>query len=171
MDKDSLDFTSAEKPRVIAWVAAHFDEMDADKVYTVEVKELKKRRSLDSNAYAWALLSKLAFTMHEPVKTLYKRYVKDCGGNCETVCVQEQAAKALCEHWSAHGLGWTAETYPSKIPGCVNVNLYYGSSAFDTKQMSVFIDNIVQDCKAVGIKTLDEMEIDRIVTEWGGGSG
>jgi hypothetical protein len=167
---DKLDFTPAEKPRVIAWVAAHFEQMKAEKSYTIEIKERKNRRSLDANAYAWALLSELAFVMHESKEELYKRYIKDCGGNCETVCVQEQAAKALCEHWSSHGLGWTAETFPSKIRGCVNVNLYYGSSVFDTMQMSALIDSIVQDCKAVGIKTLDDMEIDKLIEAWEGGT-
>jgi hypothetical protein len=60
--------------------------------------------------------------------------------------------------------------FPSKIRGCVNVNLYYGSSVFDTMQMSALIDSIVQDCKAVGIKTLDDMEIDKLIEAWEGGT-
>ena len=37
--------------------------------------------------------------------------------------------------------------------------LYYGSSVYDTKQMSALIDHIVQDCKALGIETKTPAEI------------
>ena len=44
--------------------------------------------------------------------------------------------------------------------------LYYGSSTFDTKQMSRLIDNIVQDCKAVGIETLTPQQLDALKEGW-----
>lgn len=45
--------------------------------------------------------------------------------------------------------------------------LYYGSSTFDTKQMARLIDNIVQDCKALGIETLTPQQLDALKEEWG----
>jgi hypothetical protein len=41
---------------------------------------------------------------------------------------------------------------------------------FDTMQMSALIDSIVQDCKQLGIKTLDDMEIDKLIEAWEGGT-
>jgi len=32
--------------------------------------------------------------------------------------------------------------------------VYYGSSTYDTKQMSALIDSLVQDAQALGIETL-----------------
>ena len=66
--------------------------------------------------------------------------------------------------------GWrhtTASTGPSKIKGCVNVTVWYGSSVYDTKQMSRLIDAIVQDCKAAGIETMTPAELDALVSRWG----
>lgn len=168
MDKDSLDFTPAEKPRVIAWIAAHFDEMDADKMYTVEIKEIKKRRSLDSNALAWAYMDKLAEVMHISKTEIYRGYMREIGGNSDIVCVKNEALEALVNGWGHGRLGWITETMPSKISGCTNVILYYGSSTFNQKQMNLFIDHIMQDCKQLGIKTPDEEEIDRIIAKWEG---
>ena len=54
----------------------------------------------------------------------------------------------------------------SKLPGCVNVVLYYGSSTYDTAQMSRLIDNIIQDCKAQGIDTRTPEEVARMKEEW-----
>ena len=36
-------------------------EFDPQKKYTVTIKEFRKKRSLDANAYAWVLMNKLAY--------------------------------------------------------------------------------------------------------------
>ena len=40
--------------------------------------------------------------------------------------------------------------------------IYKGSSEYDSKEMSIFIDGIVQECKNVGIETLTPDEIARL---------
>lgn len=127
-----------------------------------ELKKEKKRRSLDANAYYWVLLDKLSAALNIPKTELYRNAVKEVGGNCDVVCVLEKAAESLCKGWEHNGLGWISETFPSKIEGCVNVNLYYGSSTFDTATMSRLIDNLIQDCKAIGIETLTPKELSRL---------
>ena len=53
------------------------------------------------------------------------------------------------------------------MPGCVTVLAYYGSSDFDKEQMSRLIDNIVQDCRAVGIETLPPDKLAGMMEAWG----
>ena len=60
-----------------------------------------------------------------------------------------------------------AETFPSKLKGCVNVTVWYGSSVYDTEQMSRLIDAVVEDCKAVGIETMTPEELDALMIRWG----
>ena len=55
---------------------------------------------------------------------------------------------------------------PSKIEGCKNVTLYYGSSTYDTRQMSRLIDLVVQDCKEQGIETMTPFELDALKERW-----
>lgn len=140
--------------------------MQDGKTYIVTVKEQRKGRSLDANAYCWVLLDKLAEKLSIPKTEIYRRYIREIGGNSETVCVLEKAADKLCEGWEHNGIGWQAERIPSKIEGCVNVVLYYGSSTYDTKQMSRLIDMVVQDCKSFGIETLTPQELDRMKDRW-----
>lgn len=142
------------------------DEIKPGKLYDVAIKEHRERRSLDANAYAWVLLDKLAERLRIPKTDLYRNYIREIGGNNETVCVLEAAADKLRGGWEHNGVGWQTETMPSKINGCVNVTLYYGSSTYDTAQMSRLIDLIVQDCKAQGIETMTPQQLSSLMEGW-----
>ena len=144
------------------------DMRDKDKL-SIEVKPYRERRSLDANAYFFVLADKLAEKLNTSKVEIYRNAIKDIGGVSETVCVKNQAVERLCEGWCQNGLGWQTDTFPSKIDGCTNVILYYGSSTYDTEQMSRLIENIVQDCKAVGIETRTPDEIANMLSLWGEG--
>ena len=88
------------------------------------------------------------------------------GGYLLTIATRENVS-TLSDGWNKNGIGWQTEVMDSKIDGCKNVVLYYGSSTFDTKQMSRLIDNIVQDCKELGIETLTPQQLDALKEEWG----
>lgn len=137
-----------------------------DKKYSIEIKEYRERRSLDANAYFFVLLDKLAEALRESKEALYRGYVKEIGGNSEVVCVLNSAVDKLRQGWERNGLGWQTETMPSKIDGCTNVILYYGSSTYDTAQMSRLIDLAVQDCKACGVETLPPERLAAMVEDW-----
>lgn len=131
-----------------------------------ELRKAGKKRSLDANAYAWVLIDKLAAALRMGKNEVYRNTIRDVGGNSEVVCVTEKALKTLKRCWEQSGLGWQVDTMPSKIPGCVVAVLYYGSSAYDTQQMSVFIDHLVQDCKALGIETLPPDKLKALLERW-----
>lgn len=137
-------------------------QLEDGKTYTVEIKEKTKKRSREANAYAWALLDKLAAKLHIPKEDIYRDVIKNIGGNNETVCVQNKAVERLCEGWKRNGIGWVFDTFESKIEGCTNVILYYGSSTYDSAQMHRLIDLIVQECKQQNIETLTPEELARL---------
>ena len=142
------------------------DDMNGLEKLSIEIKPYRAKRSLDSNAYCWILIDKLAEKLNYSKLDVYREYIKHIGGNSETVCVKTQAVDRLCKGWSQNGIGWLTETFPSKIEGCTNVILYYGSSTYDTAQMSRLIDHIVQDCKTFGIETATPDEIARMMSLW-----
>ena len=128
----------------------------------------KKHRSLDANAYAWVLIDKIATVMRLGKEEVYRNAIRDIGGNSEIYCMQARAVETFRRCWDRNGLGWQTETMPSKLPGCVNVIAYYGSSAYDTKQMSVLIDHLVQDAKALGIETMPPDKLNALLEAWNG---
>lgn len=161
----------------IAWLSSLIAALDG-KEYIITVKEYRQR-SLDANAYCWVLIDKLAAVMYKDLrkkrtdlkqddvkKIIYKNAIKEIGGVSEIVCAPDKSLDKLRKAWEIHGLGWQSETFPSKLDGWTNVILYYGSSIYDTKQMSRLIDNIVQDCKAVGIETMTPRELEALKQEW-----
>jgi hypothetical protein len=135
-----------------------FDKLSGADV-EVTVRKHRERRSLDANAYCWVLIDKLAEALRLSKAEIYRSAIRDIGGVSETVCVKKSAADRLCDGWTRNGLGWQAVKFPSKLSGCVNVTLYYGSSTYDSRQMAALIDNLVQDCRAVGIETKSPQEI------------
>ena len=142
------------------------DEMREKDKLSIEIKPHRERRSLNANAYAWVLMDKLASKIGEAKENIYREYIKNIGGNSETVCVQNKAVERLCEGWRKNGIGWQTEVFPSKIEGCTNVILYYGSSTYDTSQMSRLIDLIVFDCKENGIQTDTPDQIAEMMSRW-----
>lgn len=143
------------------------DEMRGLEKLSIEVKPFRARRSLDANAYAWVLMGKLASVLRKPKLEIYREYIREIGDNHEVVCIKNEAVDKFCRGWSHNGIGWVTDTFPSKIEGCTNVSLYYGSSTYDTAQMSRLIDLIIFDCKDNGIPTETPDEIARLKSMWG----
>jgi hypothetical protein len=55
----------------------------------------------------------------------------------------------------------------SKIDGYTNVISYYGSSTYTVSEMSVLLNDIVQECKSLEIETANPQEIQSLLLEWG----
>ena len=131
-----------------------------------ELRKKPKKRSQDANAYAWVLISKIAAAVRLSKTEVYRNTIKDIGGNSEIICVPDKAVGTLRRCWERNGLGWQIDTMPSKLPGCTNAVLYYGSSAYDSKQMSIFIDRLKQDAEALGIETMPPEKLKALLEAW-----
>ena len=145
---------------------AFLDSMELGKKYSAELAEVKNRRSLDANAYCWVLIGALSEALGRPRDEIYRHYIREIGVS-DVVCIKSEAAETMQAAWCKHGLGWLTDAFPSKLPGCTNVILYYGSSTYDTAQMARLIDLIVEDCKEQGIETATPAELALLKEECG----
>lgn len=147
--------------------AMHWLKTRKDKDYDLTIKEHRERRSLDANAYAWLLIGKIAAVMRLDPVDVYREQIAGVGDNFTPMCVREQDVGRFISSWERNGLGWIVKDMgPSKNYGCRNLAAYHGSSTYDTAQMSRLIDNIVQDCKALGIETLTPDKLSLLKEEW-----
>lgn len=138
-----------------------------NKIYNLEVKEYRRKRSLDANAYCWVLIHKLALSMQITPLEVYRQAIVNVGCNHEIIPIKEEAAAHFKKIWEAKGLGWPClDLGKSKIPGYRNLAAYYGSSTYDVQQMSQLIDNLVQDCKALDLETLPPEKLALLKEEW-----
>ena len=156
-----VSFTTKDDPSQV------YDELK-DIAVDVQLKKAANKRSRDANAFCWVLIDKLAEKTRIPKTEIYRNAIKEIGGVSETVCVQDKAVERLREGWQKNGLGWQTDTLPSKIDGCTNVILYYGSSTYDSRQMSRLIDLLIQEAEQQGIPTISEKEeAQRLLGKWG----
>lgn len=142
-----------------------FDEL-ADKDVSIEIKQARKHRSSDANAYAWVLIDKIAEKTGLRKSDVYRHSIKEIGGVSDTICVMNKAVDRLRQSWEKNGVGWQTDTLPSKVEGCTNVILYYGSSVYDSKQMSQLIDSLIQDAESLGIPTITDEQASRMLGKW-----
>lgn len=142
-----------------------------DRLYTAEIKEYREKRSLDANALYWVLCDKLSEKIGISKEKIYRQHVKDIGGNTVILPIRDDAKEQFIHNWQGRGIGWPCdEIGESKLTGYTNVICYYGSSTYDSAQMSRLIQFIVQDCKDQGIETLTPNEISLIVESWDSGN-
>ena len=136
------------------------------KPVSVDIQPYRQKRSLNANAYAWQLIGQLAEKMQLPAAEIYRNYIKTIGV-FRDIEVTENAEFPLKTVWQAHGLGWLAETVDyAERDGFIIMRLYYGSSSYNTKQMSRLIDAIISDCNSVGIPTLPYEGVEKLKQSW-----
>ena len=137
-----------------------------DRRYTAEIKEARKKRSLDANAKAWAMLRELSAAVDIPDVEIYRDIVRDVGP-CKDFTLTPDEARTFRAAWERLGVGWPTEQLDYTQDGeRVVIRAYYGSSTYNTKQMSALIDRIAQDCQAVGIETLSDRERSLLLEDW-----
>lgn len=140
-------------------------ELAPGKPYTAEIRPKRKKRSLDANGYYWELCGKIAKRMNRDKDEIYRHHIGGLG-NYAVYGMQEDAVPMFEQLWTSGHIGRFIETRAAKLPGVVNVLAYYGSSDFDTAQMSRLIDNCIQDCKALGIETRPPEDIESLLEQW-----
>lgn len=127
-----------------------------DKDTLFEIKEHKEKRSLSQNAYAWKLITELANQLRKSKEEVYMQMLKDYGQS-EIVVILSKV--------NPHGYF----KYYDKVRDIIikgnqftQYKIYKGSSEYDSKEMSIFIDGIIQECQNVGIETMTFDEIARL---------
>jgi hypothetical protein len=140
--------------------------------YTLKVEKKRKRRSLNANAYLWEMCNQLAIELTKDGQVytkedIYRNAIKCCGIYKDFAGLSVKDADTLRHAWEMLGTGWLTEQVDYMPDGeNVIVRCYYGSSQYNTKQMSRIIDHIVQDCKSVGIDVMTEQERSLLLQEW-----
>lgn len=135
-----------------------------DSKLSIEAKKHREKRSLDSNAYSWVLMQKIAEAVDSDKWSVYLRCLQDYSRAFTHVIVKPNAVDRMKELYrTCVDLG---EVSVNGVTGH-QLQVYYGSSTFDTKEMSVFLEGIVRECKQLGIETLTPAELARMNAEWG----
>ena len=158
-----VSFTTKADPREL------FDNFQ-DRDVSIEIKKASKHRSKTANDFCWAMCSDIAKAIKPPItkEEVYRRAIKDVG-KFETLHIREEAVETFRSIWFERGIGWFSEVVDySAAPGCKVVFAYYGSSTYDTEEMSRLIDYLKQDMENMGLPSpVSKEEEERMMAAWG----
>lgn len=145
------------------------EQLKSENKLTIELKKWRQKRSLDANSYCWVLCDKIAKELCKDGTIITKEDVyKDAIlqiGTFEPFIVQEKTLDNFKRIWEKQGLGFLVQEV-SKKDKSVKVHAYYGSSTYDTKEMSLLIESLVELAKTLHIETKPQNEIDSLLREW-----
>jgi hypothetical protein len=134
----------------------------ADMVYQCTIKPFKAKRSLNANNYSWLLSDQLADALKISKEDCHFLMLKHYGQKTVVSVIEEgreileKAADYLEQFGESEMNGKTFYHY----------KIWKGSHNFDSREMAIFIDGIVTECKEQGIQTETPDEIERIKTAW-----
>lgn len=129
---------------------------EGDKLYDCTIVEHRNKRSLNANNYLWELVGQLADTMRmgkdEMYLTMLKRY-----GQSEQIAVKQGVDISRVAKYTERGDSSNGWTY---------WKIFIGSSQYDTKEMAILIDGVVEECREQDIPTLDDKGLSELKGEW-----
>lgn len=133
---------------------------DNDKPMTAKIAQKRNKRSLDANAYAWVLITELANVLRVGKDETYLRLLKEYGQR-QLIKLPTKGLPILLKAVKYYDIKCEADD-------CTYVMIYAGSSEFDTREMSIFIDGIVSECREQGIETMTPAELAALKGAWKG---
>ena len=139
---------------IIQWLFSQ----DREKQF--EIKEHKEKRSLNANAYAWHLIGEIANALRKSKNEVYLQMLQDYGQQEVISMLSEINIKGFFKYWKKIGT--------SVLNGkeFTHYKIYKGTSEYDTKEMSIFIDGVVQEAEQLNIPTKTPEQIEALKRMW-----
>lgn len=141
-----------------------FDDIK-DKLLSLELKIFRPKRSNDANAYLWVLCGKLAEKLGITKEEVYRREVKNVGVY-DVLTMSPVVYQSFYRKWVERGTGWFCEVIDEDYTGKLMIAVYYGSSSYDSAEMTRLINGVVEEAKNQGIQTETPNEIELMLSRW-----
>ncbi len=138
-----------------------FDELNGVEKLSVKIDKYKEKRSLNANNYAWKLLTEIGNVTRSDKEIIYREMLKRYG--------QSEIISVLAHIPITEYVKYCEEAGESTLNGKLfkHYKVYKGSSEFDTREMSIFLDGIVSEAEELGIDTKTPNEIAKLKSLWG----
>ena len=141
---------------VIKWLL----NQDREKLF--EVKPYRQKRSLNANSYAWVLINEIANRLRTSKDEVYLEMLKRYG--------QSKVISVLSEIDISRFVKYYEEIGKGHVEGkeFTHYRCFIGSSEYDSREMAILIDGIVDEAQELGIDTLPTTAVERMKALWQG---
>ena len=133
-------------------------DLDQSKRYEVDIKEYKSKRSLEQNRYLWKLITEIAkvenggITNQDNITETYTNLLEKANAKFEFILCPPDAIKEFKKRFRAIRINGTVII---KTVEYTQLQVFYGSSTMNTKEMSHLIDCVLDYAYEVGIEDID----------------
>ena len=126
-----------------------------------EIERKRKKRSTDANAFCWKLCTEIANVLRTDKDSIYVDMLKKYGQSDLVSVLASVDVRGYLKYYDEFGRG--------SVNGkeFVHCRVYKGSSEYDTREMSILIDGIIDEAKALDIEVISEREKSLLLQEWG----
>lgn len=139
-------------------VIEYLFEQDKGKLF--EIREYKKKRSLNSNSYLWVLCTEIANIMNLSKEEVYVKMLEDYGVSLLVPLTPDSEPDGFFKYYKFFDKG------NLNNKDCVWYKVFKGSSEYNSKEMSHLLNGVVEEAKNLGIVTLDDLEIKDLIDRW-----
>lgn len=169
-----ISFTEQGKPELTLYLTCSRQEIAAElqelkgvlekgKLLDVEVKQHRNRRSLDANALLWKMCTEIAAVLRSTKDEVYLQMLERYGVFTHII-VKQEAVERIKQEWrTVRVLGEVTVNGKTGI----QLQCYYGSHLYDSKEFSVLLDGVISEAKELGIQVINESEKQLMLQEWG----
>jgi hypothetical protein len=161
-----LDYIS-HKPKIVIQLHSQYDLLSEEfnklqslEEIDIELKEHREKRSLNSNSYAWVLITKIADVLRASKEEIYLEMLKRYG---KSEIVSVLSSIDVAGYFKYYDVAGTSTLNSKEF---THYKVYKGSSEYDTREMSIFIDGIVSEAKQLNIETLTPKELENLKNSW-----
>ena len=134
------------------------ENLEEEILYSLEIKKARNKRSNEQNRLMWALLSEIDRKINGERSNdswqIYLNALLKAGTKCEYIVAKIEAKDSLKRTFRA--LEWVRD---SEQEGYAVYRVYLGSSTFNTKEMTVLIETILDMAAICGIDTVYWKEV------------
>ena len=126
-----------------------------------EIERKRKKRSNDANALCWKLCTEIANVLRTDKDSVYVEMLKRYGQSDIISVLSIVDVKGYFKYFEEFGKGYV------KGKEFTHYKVYKGSSGYDTREMSILLDGIIDEAKALDIEVISEREKSLLLEEWG----
>lgn len=137
-----------------------FNKLKELEKINIILEEITQKRGLNANSCLWKLCSQIADKLGSSKEEIYLEQLKKYGQSLLIPVLPETKPNGYFKYYEFREKG--------VLNGkeCDWYIVYKGSSEYTTKEMSILLEGTNNDCKELGIETIEEYKLRTLIKEW-----
>ena len=137
-----------------------FDELKDVEKLDIEIKKYREKRSVNANSLLWKMCNEIANVLRTDKDSVYLEMLKRYGQSSVISVLSTVDVSGYFKYYDVFGTGYV------NGKEFTHYKIYKGSSEYDSREMSILLDGVIDEAKGMGIEVLSEQELSLIKSEW-----